>query len=296
MSAQTAGDYRSAVSDGNWGTAATWETYNGTAWQTATAQPTATNDVTIRNGFNVMLDASGKTCRNLTIDSGATIKAGLALPTSSIRYVRVSGPTVTVNGMFGDSTGTGDAISLEHANTGGSMTVTGNGVFAPARLRVNSGASNTTSVLDIDAKFMYTGSTGTRGVALYPQTDGNTFIINAGKTVRVVNYGSVAVGSSASSASGQSLTLQVHGTLDLSGPNSSLNLKSSGAGKVARLMVSEGAALKVGKDVLTSLPADGAMTEVEQRGSVEVGGTYAISGAAYVHMVGSSTLQGPGNC
>ncbi len=294
--AQTSGDYRSAVNNGNWGTAATWEVFNGAAWESASAAPSSANNVTIRNGFNVVLDASGKYCLTLTIDSGATFRTGVALPTSSIRYVRVTGPTVIVNGAFGDTTGTGDAIAIENANDSGTVTITGAGLFAPSRLRVNSGVSNTTTVLDIDARFMYTGSTGTGGVALYPQTDGNTFVVSAGKAVRFANYASVAVGSSASSASGQSVTYAFYGDVDLSGPNSSLNLKSQGAGKAARLLIGEGASLAVGKDLLTSLAADGAKTEIEHRGSLTVNGVCAINGAAYVLMVGAAVIQGSGTC
>src|SRR5512146_1801587 len=92
--AQQTGDYRSAVNGGTWSTVATWESFDGANWVAATGAPGSTNNVTIRNGFDVVLDASGKNCRNLTIEAGATFKADVALPTSSIRYVRVNGDTL----------------------------------------------------------------------------------------------------------------------------------------------------------------------------------------------------------
>ena len=141
LSPRKSGDYRSAVNGGLWVTPATWETCDGVNWVTATSAPSAPYNVTIRNGFNVVLDNSGKNCKNLTIEAGATFKAGVALPSSGIRYVRINGSTATINGTFGDSAGTGDVISLEAAGVGNTVTITGTGVFAPARVRMNTGAT-----------------------------------------------------------------------------------------------------------------------------------------------------------
>src|SRR5512140_2557451 len=122
--AQVAGDYRSAVSNGKWNTAATWETFDGAGWVTATAGPGATNDVTIRNSYNVIVDGSGKNVKNLTIEAGAVLKGDSVLPNQNIRYVRINGSTVTVNGMFGDSAGTGTTLSLEAAGNNNTVTIT----------------------------------------------------------------------------------------------------------------------------------------------------------------------------
>ena len=60
--AQSSGDYRSRAT-GNWGTAASWDTYNGTAWVAASAAPTsASGIVTIQNGHIITVN------NNATID------------------------------------------------------------------------------------------------------------------------------------------------------------------------------------------------------------------------------------
>ena len=291
--AQETGDYRSAVNGGNWSTAATWEKFDGSTWVAASGAPGSANNVTIRNGYDVILDASGKNCRNLTIEAGATFKAGVALPTSSIRYVRVNGDTLLVNGTFGDAT-TGDAISLENAHSGGTVLITGTGTFAPARVRVNSGASGTTTVFDMNAKFMYSGSSGTGGVALYPQTDSNTVVVNAGDTLTFVNYASVAVGSSVSLPSGQTVTYIVNGRMDLSQPNSTFNIKTSGSGPVGTLIIGSKGSVLVGKDLLTSIVSDAGSSVIVDSGAVTIGGTFEIGNATMAHFLGNSVIQGSG--
>ncbi|MDE3057297.1 MAG: T9SS type A sorting domain-containing protein [Bacteroidota bacterium] len=293
---QQGGDYRSVVNNGNWSTASTWETFSVSSgsWVAATSAPVDTNNVTVRSGFNVILDASGKNCNNLTIEAGATLTTGVALPTSSIRYLRIHGGSVLINGAFGDAT-TGDAIAVENAHNGGTVTITGTGTFAPSRLRVNSSASGTTTVIGMNTKFMYTGSSGTGGVALYPQTDGNTFVVNAGDTVTFVNYASVAVGSSVSTASGQSVTYIVNGRIDLSQPNSTFNIKTSGAGTVGTLVIGANGSLSVGKDLLTSLASDAGSSVITDSGTISIGGTFHVSSVTGAHFRGKSVIQGSGN-
>ncbi|TAK55068.1 MAG: choice-of-anchor D domain-containing protein [Bacteroidetes bacterium] len=285
--AQTTGDYRSAVSGGNWGTAATWETYDGANWVAAGTQPGATNDVTIRNGFNVILDASGKNCKNLTIENGATFKTNVALPTSSIRYVRINGTTATIDGTFGDAT-TGDAIALEGLNTGGTITISGAGTFAPSRVRINSGSNTCTIVFNMNTKFMYTGSSGTGGNALYPQTDNNIFTLNAGKTMTFVNNSSLAVGSG-STASAQNLTVNVYGTINLTGTNSNLYLKTS-TSKTATLNIFSTGSVSVGGTLYGTTVADGgATTVIANDGILTANGSVDFSNPSFV-MTGTGTF------
>ncbi|MFA6541635.1 MAG: hypothetical protein WCT99_08525, partial [Bacteroidota bacterium] len=288
VDAQSTGDYRSVVNGGNWGTAATWETFNGTSWIAASAQPGAANNVTIRNGFDVLLDASGKNCLNLTIENGAAFTAGVALPTSSIRYVRINGTTVTIDGTFGSGAAPGDAVSLENANNGGTIIIAGTGTFAPARVRVNSNASGTTTVFDMDAKFMYTGSSGTGGMGLYPQTDSNTFIVNAGKTVAFADYSNIGVGSSIGSVAAYTMTLIVNGTLDLSPIHCSATLKAAN-GKTAALSIGPNGSMTVGKDLHLSTPADSGTTVVSDSGSLTVGGIVDLSHPSFA-MTGPGTF------
>jgi hypothetical protein len=293
--AQSPGDYRSAVNGGNWGTAATWESFNGTNWETAATQPASTNAVTIRNGFNVIIDASGKSCYSLTIENGATLTTGVALPTSGIRYIRVYGPTATIDGIFGNPNAPGDALSFENANNGGTVTITGSGTFAPARLRVNSNASNTTTVFNVDTRFMYTGTTGTGGVALYPQTDSNTFTINAGKTLTFADQSHLGTGASVGTAAAIGMTLQVSGSIDLSSPNCSATLKTSG-GKTVKLSIGPAGAMTIGKDLFFSTQEDNGTSVVSDSGSLTVGGNVDMSHPAFAMTgPGAFTLQPGGS-
>ena len=286
--AQVTGDYRSVVNNGQWDTLSTWERYDGANWVAAASAPGATNNVTIRNGFNVLLSSSGKNCANLTIEAGATFKTGVALPTSGIRYVRINGATATINGIFGDSAGIGDAISLEAAGNNNTVTITGTGAFAPARVRVNSSASGCTIIFDMDAKFMYTGSSGSGGIALYPQSDNNTFTVNAGKTLTFVDQASVAVGSSNGSASSQSVTFNVHGTMDLSRPGSQLTLKASG-GKTATMNIFSGGSVTVGNKMFASTVGDGGTTVLVVDGSLTTSNQVDFSNPAFV-VTGTGTF------
>ncbi|UPT68710.1 MAG: hypothetical protein M0D57_08845 [Sphingobacteriales bacterium JAD_PAG50586_3] len=58
--AQVNGDFRSRIT-GNWGTAATWERYNGSTWATSTVIPASSaannGNVTIQDGHTVTVAA-----------------------------------------------------------------------------------------------------------------------------------------------------------------------------------------------------------------------------------------------
>jgi len=288
--AQQSGDYRSAVDGGKWNTVGTWETFNGTDWVAATAVPGAsgTGNVTIRNGYDVILDVSGKYCKKLIVEAGASLTGDYPLPTSSIRYIRVTGDLVVVNGTVGDLT-TGSGVSIENATESDTIVITGTGTFAPARVRVNSNKSGTTTIFDIDAKFMYTGSSGTGGMAIYPQTDNNTFIFNAGKTFTFVNYGNIGVGSSVSSASAQSVKFIVNGTMDLSQPNSSFTLLSA-VGDTATLIVGSTGSIVIGDRFLTTSITEG-KSAISNNGSITVKGTATFTNPDnYVDGTGSFIL------
>jgi hypothetical protein len=60
--AQATGDYRSISTTGNWGTAGSWERFDGTSWVTAIAAPSNTDgQINIRNGNTIAVAASTST-------------------------------------------------------------------------------------------------------------------------------------------------------------------------------------------------------------------------------------------
>jgi hypothetical protein len=63
------GDFRS-ITDGNWSSTTTWETYNSTtaSWEAAATTPTASNHVYIQDGDSVVLTANAA-CKDLHLNS-----------------------------------------------------------------------------------------------------------------------------------------------------------------------------------------------------------------------------------
>ncbi|MBM3150024.1 MAG: hypothetical protein FJZ88_08405, partial [Chloroflexi bacterium] len=163
--AQNTGDYRSKQT-GNWGEAATWERYEGTAWVDATTAPTYTDGViTIRNGHTVTIVA------DVTVD----------------QVVIEAGGQVTVNSGFTFSTnnGTGDELTIYgtflHSGTVAS-TMNGTGVLASGGTYIHNTISSAKRMVDFfnagsvaaDSTFIYRGSLTLRpAMSMSGQTYGN---------------------------------------------------------------------------------------------------------------------------
>jgi Secretion system C-terminal sorting domain len=125
LSAQTAGDYRSAIAGnpagGDWTLASTWQTYNGTTWVAAATAPVAgTEVVTIQTGDSINLTAS-TTMDNVVVQTGAVLALfnsgasptftlnngtpGNDLSNSGTLYVAGSGATLSGAGTLLINTG-----------------------------------------------------------------------------------------------------------------------------------------------------------------------------------------------
>jgi len=152
-----------------------------------------------------------------------------------------------------------------------------------------------TVVFDINTTLRYTGSTGTGGVALYPQTDNNVFTVNAGKTVTcVVNAGLGVSGSNRVSAS-VNWTMNVYGTINMNSSASPLTLKVT-SGKTVSLTVFTGGTVSVLGGVYASTVADGGSTLLTVHGSMTAGGPVDFSNPAFtVTGTGTFTLYQTGN-
>lgn len=99
--AQVLGDYRSAAT-GNWGTLATWQTYDGASWIAATATPTSVNaqTITIQSPHTVTRNAA-VTVDQVVIDPGATVLSNGA---NILTIANGAGVDLTINGTFIEST------------------------------------------------------------------------------------------------------------------------------------------------------------------------------------------------
>ena len=217
ISGQAIGDYRS-VSSGDWGTAATWQMFDGTSWVTPTGAPGASNNVEIQTGHIVTIPSSGKNCYNLTIDTGGKLWVG----NTSVFAMRINGPSAIINGTLGGAS-TGDGIILEIYYTSGTCTITGSGVCEPLRIRGGNGRTPIDMTIGMDV------SLGYQGVALsplYTSAGTGTLTIISGKTVTMANGSSVATTGSVLS-DGSTCTFNIDGNIYAPGLSSYFNLRSS---------------------------------------------------------------------
>ena len=222
---QVVGDYRSATS-GNWGIAATWQTWNGTAWVAGTA-PSATSNVKILNGHTITLEASGKNCADLVVDVGGKLFCNAFVNA----YVNVNGDTLMCNGTIGNgATFDGISFNIESANC---RILGSGGTFDASRIRKNSGTNPTTNLsIERDVKLRFCGGRQTQIynnanlVASNPVTIGTKFNVTvaAGATLTLDSTlsaecqatGSSTTTSLASSTISGSITVNTSSTATLS--------------------------------------------------------------------------------
>lgn len=203
VNAQTAGDYGSAGS-GDWGLDGTnWLVFVSAAdWSDATAAPTlpsTTTNVWIRNGHTVNMEASGKACKNLTIQSGGTITTA-----STSNSVAING-NFQVDGTLGTSA-VGPLVQFSESGT-----ISGSGTFYFARMRSN--ADNVKITIDMNI----TGCTGASGNFINCNGKNNTtFELKAGRVITLPSGGYIATGSNSSTSdptTGGNVTWDVYGTI-----------------------------------------------------------------------------------
>lgn len=280
---QEVGDYGSNGS-ANWNVVANWIIcQTGGTWDDATAAggvPGQTNNIWIRNGHTVTVEASGKTFKNLTIENGAKLVGANTLPTTSLRYIRIYGASLTNNGTIGSST---DCLGLSlYGGNGQVVTVTGSGTTNFSRIQQNS--TGTSIIFDADISLNYAGGTGTGSTALYVSTSGNTFgvTINAGKTLTMAPYAYISgTTSSGSSAATSTLTIDILGTI-VTQTNSIINLNVNSP-HFSTITVRNGGSINLGSFLRTNT-GSGTMTI-----NVENGGTINGQSGSSFDMASSTT-------
>lgn len=150
--AQAVGDYRSSVNNGNWGTRGNWQRWDGGAWVAPTAgqgwpgQNSSPTTVTIRNGFNIILntnvtnaignlvvgDGSGgnletdNTARTINVTTALTVNAGSTLGLEAMTIT--NNGTTNVYGTLTDISATGANVFVGAFTVynGGSFSLTSN--------------------------------------------------------------------------------------------------------------------------------------------------------------------------
>ncbi|MCX6142506.1 MAG: hypothetical protein NTZ35_04730, partial [Ignavibacteriales bacterium] len=253
------------LSTGTWETTATWEkSTNGTTWSAATTAPTSADSVIIQSGHVVTLTSSGKTCKSLNVQTGGQIRADFVQPTSSIRYIRVYGGVVQIDGVFG-RTDSSDVLSLEAY---GSFIIQGSGTANVCRIRPGSSQSNLTITISMDMTLTYVGGSGTGGSGLYTSNSSNdniTVTIADGKTLTTADYCNVTTSSSSATDGTTNTVLNINGHLVMQGGNFSMIV---GAGKTCTVNVA--GTLTTGKGV-TLTGTSGVTSTINVSGTMNVG-------------------------
>lgn len=188
--------------------------------------PTSSDNVIIASGHTVEIVASGVSCNNLTIQSGAKLW-GNAFKTTS-KFLRIYGTTVTVDGTYG---GDDDALGISLYNSSPqTVTITGSGVFKANRVQQN--VSGNHLIFNMDSEIHYAGSSATGSTGLYISTSGYSFTatVNAGKTLTMGKYSYISSHTSSYTSAGTgNLTLNIYGTLSCVDSGARINLTTSGS-------------------------------------------------------------------
>ncbi|MBC8045413.1 MAG: hypothetical protein H7Y00_01315, partial [Fimbriimonadaceae bacterium] len=124
LTAQSTGDYRS-VGSGPWESAATWESYDGIAWTSATVAPNGTNSnvITILNGDNIDNDSQNIQGDQIVVEDGG------------ILFVAVGDLTIL--------NGTGDDLVLNgDLNMGGGTLIVDGNLIVSATGHIECGSSD----------------------------------------------------------------------------------------------------------------------------------------------------------
>ncbi len=125
--AQTAatGDYRSAVTTGNWGTAASWQVRDASGnWTTPSAAPTASNNVYIQAGHTITVNVATATCKDLHLNVQGVLAVGANTVEISGK-IRSYGGLQISGGVLTSNVATITTTAAHPFTTGQSITIVG---------------------------------------------------------------------------------------------------------------------------------------------------------------------------
>jgi PKD repeat protein len=291
---QVAGDYGSAAT-GNWGTTgANWLVFVANAdWSDATVAsnaPALTNNVWIRNGHNVTIEASGKLCNNLTVTGTLTSQTLLTTLT-------VGGSNLNINGtgvINGNLSGSEFGITLATAGTANqTLTIGGNTTTLPAAKfnRITPGAINATLNINIETE-LRRGATGSAALTMNSKP-GFTVNVNAKLNI-AAGYLSVSGASSGSAplaAAAGNFTVNVYNEL-ICANNVNLNNAIAAADATSftmALRIYSGGTMTVGGNINGALNVAGqGVTNM----TIDAGGTFNVTSTNCTLATSNVTING----
>lgn len=233
----TTGDYRSLAS-GNWNTAASWQVRDaGGNWTTASALPTAANNVYIQNGHLITLDATVSTDDGTSFDLHIDSLGTLAI--AGANNVKVSGKircfkaaaaeTSGVDALYTgtSTTGTGPTMITTSATgvlkfVGGTRTITNvgewnsSGTNNAAEFALDAGAIGTLAAGIKFKNLVFSGGTITT-TSFISAASGDLTIKNGARVISSRNGTTNPVFANSSTVKCGIVTIEAGGILELTG-------------------------------------------------------------------------------
>lgn len=261
---QSMGDFRS-VASGSWGTASTWEMYNGSAWVSTMVSPgalAAGANVTIQNGHAVILTSSPIfSIANLTVGGG--VSGGLGSD-GSIRTLNVTGNLI-VNA--------GGSLNLGSNN----YTITGTtAVYGTVTDNSGSGTNIFTGLVTVHASGSFSTSNNSPFTFGGGITNAGTF--SKGGTGTVTLSATQTVTANAATSITSSITASAGAHITYAGSNT---LTLGGTCTYGGNLITTG----------TVAVVSGGTTTVAGNLTLGMGTTYTISGNTFT-ITGTSAING----
>lgn len=235
--AQSVGDFGS-LGTGNWGTTnANWRQWDGAGWNTTPAGvPTTSDNVYIRSGHTVTVEATGKNCANLTVETGAQLLSNVSFG----RQINVYG-SIICNGQIGNGT---ENYGIGFRLYAATCSISGNGVFDANYIQkgyTTNATTNLTIAMNVNLRnsdALFNSSATAIVATLFNIT------IASGVTLDFpTNGGSIGIDGGSSSTPGiyeNGGTITVNGTLNLATGAGGLYLQTDNVSSQVGLVIGNG--------------------------------------------------------